>query len=144
MPIPNTPVTREEVYLDAIATGDASGIPAYPVTREEMYLDAIAKNGGGGGGGSGGGVLVCHMSTVGEDEVLDKTWQEISDAGFAVLYVDESQEGVTELTILQLYTIGKLNDDTMFGVGFYNATRMMDIQFVATSSTGTLVRQHSS
>lgn len=40
--IPSLPVTRKEVYLDAIATGDASGIPSYPVTREERYLDAIA------------------------------------------------------------------------------------------------------
>ena len=37
------PETREEQYLDAIAEGDASGIPAQPITREEIYLDAIAK-----------------------------------------------------------------------------------------------------
>ena len=80
MAIPNTPVTREEVYLDAIATGDASGLPAYPVTREEMYLDAIAK---GGGGGSSGGVLVVHGDL--QTNALDKTWQEISDANWSVL-----------------------------------------------------------
>lgn len=52
--IPDRPYTRKEKYLDAIATGDSSGIPETPYTREEMYLDAIAKNGGGGGGGGGG------------------------------------------------------------------------------------------
>ena len=45
-----TPLTREETYLAAIATGDASGIPSAPLTRTEQYLDYIAKNGGGGGG----------------------------------------------------------------------------------------------
>lgn len=51
MPIPDTPYTRKESYLNAIATGDSGGIPETPYTREEMYLDAIAKGGGGGGGG---------------------------------------------------------------------------------------------
>ncbi len=50
--IPDRPYTRKEKYLDAIATGDSSGIPENPYTREEMYLDAIARGGGGGGGGS--------------------------------------------------------------------------------------------
>lgn len=36
----------------------------------------------GSGGSSGGGVLVCHM---GENNTLDKTWKEITDAGFAVV-----------------------------------------------------------
>lgn len=49
--IPETPYTRKEMYLEAIATGDPSGIPETPYTREEMYLDEIARNGGGGGGG---------------------------------------------------------------------------------------------
>lgn len=57
MPIPDTPYTRKEAYLNAAATGDSSGIPETPYTREEMYLDAIAKNGGGGGGGGGSSTL---------------------------------------------------------------------------------------
>lgn len=48
--IPASPQTRQEMYLNAIAIGDASGIPDSPQTREEMYLDEIARNGGGGGG----------------------------------------------------------------------------------------------
>lgn len=43
-----SPVTREEIYLNAIANGDSSNLPT-PETREEVYLDYIAKNGGGGG-----------------------------------------------------------------------------------------------
>lgn len=48
--LPNTPETRREQFLNAIATGDTSGLPE-PVTREEVYLDYIAENGGGGSEG---------------------------------------------------------------------------------------------
>lgn len=51
MSYPETPLTRQEMYLDAIARGETDGIPAVPNTRLEMYLDYIARNGGGGGGG---------------------------------------------------------------------------------------------
>lgn len=52
MSIPDAPQTRGEEYLNAIATGDNSGIPDAPQTRMEQYLDVIAKSGGGGGGGT--------------------------------------------------------------------------------------------
>jgi len=39
--LPNTPETRREQFLNAIATGNTSGLPE-PVTREEVYLDYIA------------------------------------------------------------------------------------------------------
>ena len=41
-------------------------------------------------GGSSGGVLVVHQD---ENGVLDKTWQVIHDAGFAVLYEFGGQTG---------------------------------------------------
>ena len=48
MPVPD-PITRQEQFLNAAATGDTSNLPD-PITREEVYLDAIARNGSGGGG----------------------------------------------------------------------------------------------
>ena len=48
---------------------------------------ALIKSLGGSGGGSGGGVLVVTDT----DGTLDKTWQEIHDASFAIL-VNESDE----------------------------------------------------
>lgn len=49
MSLPETPVTRRELYLSVIAgQSDVSTLPESPVTREEQYLDYIAKNGGGG------------------------------------------------------------------------------------------------
>ena len=44
---------------------------------------ALIKALGGNGGGSGGGVLVVHDV----DGTLDKTWQEIRDADFAVVVI---------------------------------------------------------
>lgn len=46
--IPDSPITRKEKYLDAIANGTTE-VPE-PITREEEYLAWIALNGGGGGG----------------------------------------------------------------------------------------------
>lgn len=68
MPIPEKPITREEMYLNSLAGGagvlpdepitrkekylaKAAGVAVEtpePVTREEMYLDTIAESGGGG------------------------------------------------------------------------------------------------
>lgn len=44
--LPDAPITRKERYL-AKAAGQAVETPE-PITREEMYLDAIARGGGGG------------------------------------------------------------------------------------------------
>lgn len=74
-----TPKTRKETFL-AAAGGQDVTTPT-PVTREEVFLDAIAK-GGGGGGSSGGGVLVVHE---GENGALDKTLQEIADSDLCIL-----------------------------------------------------------
>ena len=74
------PITRKETFL-AAAGGQDVTTPT-PVTREEVFLDAIAKGGGGGGGSSGGGVLIVH-STYDEEtgiETLDTTAKVIMTA----------------------------------------------------------------
>lgn len=80
------PVTRKESFL-AAAGGQDVTTPT-PVTREEMFLDAIAKDGG---GSSGGRVLVVHMvyDEEKDNDYTDKTWKEIHDAPMAVI-VEES------------------------------------------------------
>lgn len=50
MAVPNEPITRKEMFL-AKAVGQETDTPN-PITREEMYLDALANGGGGGSGGS--------------------------------------------------------------------------------------------
>lgn len=75
------PVTRKEMFL-AAAGGQDVTTPT-PVTREEVFLDAIAK-GGGGGGSSGGGVLVVNVTETESDThyiyTCDKTAGEILSA----------------------------------------------------------------
>lgn len=41
--LPAAPITRQEQYLERIATGSGN-LPAFPITREEMYLDYIATH----------------------------------------------------------------------------------------------------
>ena len=46
------PLTRKEMFYDAILGNTATSNLPEPVTREEIYLKDIAENGGGGGGGT--------------------------------------------------------------------------------------------
>ena len=91
MPIPDTPYTRKEAYLNAAATGDSSGIPETPYTREEMYLDAIAKGGGGGGGASAlSGLTDVDISNPTDGQVLvynaeSGKWENGSSGGGALI-----------------------------------------------------------
>lgn len=82
MSVPETPYTRKEMYLDAIARGDSSGIPERPYTREEKYLDAIAKSGGGGGGGDFD-AIVHYSQSYDSSEPPEIT---IERGNFATLY----------------------------------------------------------
>lgn len=121
MPIPETPYTREEAYLNAIATGDSSGIPETPYTREEMYLDYIARNGGGGGGGGGSSTLAgltdvdISNPTDGQTLVYNSTsgkWENGAggggSSGFTLLqatYDDETYQFVLPVTATELFTL---------------------------------------
>lgn len=52
--IPSEPITRKEKFYAKIA-GQNVDLPE-PITREELYLKAIAEQGGGGGGGTYAGL----------------------------------------------------------------------------------------
>lgn len=121
-------------------------IPAYPENRLEEYLDEIARNGTGGGSSlpevtaddngdvltvvegawakaapSGGGVLVVHEA----DMALDKTWQEIHDADFAVVkYTDAAQMSIKFVAMTfgegEMYSVGVMGiDNGQPYVGYY-------------------------
>lgn len=59
--------------------------------------------GGSGGGSSGGGVLVVHFDD--DTGALDKTWQEIYDADFAVI-VGAAPNGKMYNHVLSVYAMG--------------------------------------
>ena len=110
MPIPETPYTREEAYLNAIATGDSGGIPETPYTREEMYLDAIARKGGGGGGGSSAlsGLTDVDISnpTDGQTLVYNASagkWENGAGGGALVVTLDKSNDYRADKTSAEIF-----------------------------------------
>ncbi len=128
MAIPEYPITRREQYLDAIATNDTSVLPAEPITRTEQYLDAIARNGG---GSSGGGVLVVHVDA--QTGALDKTWQEIADAEYAVIV----QSVGTTTAYLYIANLQKTGDTSYVVNAFMiMGTTIRESNYIATSADG--------
>lgn len=91
------PVTRKETFL-AAAGGQDVTTPT-PITREEVFLDAIAKSGG---GSSGGGVLVVGITSDSQTNLYscNKTAGEIWSAyaaGSNVVFSDTEYDDVTSL-----------------------------------------------
>ncbi len=105
----------DDLYLTGVSEDDEVVMRLEPVelTVTDEFRAAVKNVAptGGSGGGSGGGVLVVHrtesgtkstnLRTPGFDTsyVLDKTWKEIHDAGFAVLSVAE-EDGTDVFTFL--------------------------------------------
>ena len=78
-----------------------------------------------GGGGGGGGVLVVNVN----DGALDKTWQEIHDAGFAVTFGDGIDSGY--MICVSIYA-----EEGEYGVSFWAVGLSEPMSFVASSATG--------
>lgn len=92
-----------------------------PITRVEQFLNDIIEQGG--GGGSGGGVLIVNDV----NGTLDKTWQEIYDAGFSVL---------KEPTGLLMFCAGALVYDGSYIVPYFNPMANAVIDWTASSANG--------
>ncbi len=120
----NAESNRNSAVLNSLLESEP-GMKELPDTTnakegDVLVLDSQKKPTWGSGGGSGGGVLVCNMDT--ETMALDHTWQEIKDAGFAVLPIPD---GNGELCILGL--IG----ENPYSVGFLNLSMPSPLVFVA-------------
>lgn len=106
---------------DKVLTIDENGVPVW------------AENSGG-GGSTGGGVLVCGMNT--QTGTLDKTWQELHDADFAVVTADLSGSGyIVKIPVISFMSYGGQFwiGGVMFDVDQGNTVYQ---QFVATSADG--------
>lgn len=146
MSIPDTPYTRKEAYLNAITTGDSSGIPETPYTREEMYLDAIAKGGGGGGGGGSttlSGLTDVDISnpTDGQTLVYNATSGKWENASRRVLRIGTVYDEVTD-TLTLTETWQSIYDALMAGVLVY-LTDHYDEQGFVRSAYSSLVKEAS-
>ena len=133
MALPNEPHTRQEMYLNRIATGSGD-IPVEPHTREEMYLDAIAQNGG--GGSSGGGAF--YVSATYDDDTgnntLDKNYSEILAAVEEDKYV-VIREAFPEFMGVgyYFYPVSSIGHGDAYGVTDSNSR-----EFTSDSATGVL------
>jgi hypothetical protein len=89
--------TEEELplyYQFMFESGDlfvAAAADEYPALDgdELQMLNDSSSGGGSGGGSTGGGVLAVTETASGDTYTLDKTWQEIYDAGIAFVTFDE-------------------------------------------------------
>jgi hypothetical protein len=90
----------------------------------------IKAFGGGGGGSSGGGVLVVHASDD-DTPVLDKTWQEISDAytGGTVVICVGGYGDLGYLSSVPVYL-----EDVGYSVAFFG--NQFFEQYIASSASG--------
>ena len=114
------PITRKEKFL-AAAGVQSVDLPT-PVTREEVFLKAIAE--GGGGGGSDAGTFVCTFTKSGDTISCDKTPAEIDaayKAGKAVIGIaDYSWAGIFGLYGTAILTLERAD---------YNNGSLRSLQF---------------
>lgn len=75
--------------------------------------------------GGGSGVLVVNVN----DGALDKTWQEIHDAGFAVTFGDGIDSGY--MICVSIYA-----EEEEYGVSFWTFGVSEPMLFIASSATG--------
>lgn len=80
-------------------------------------------------GAGGGGVLIVHDV----ERTLDKTWQEIADAGFAVLYKPLSD---VETEIHRLSAIIEDSSENVYVVAFYNESMAITMPYFTSSPSG--------
>ena len=92
----------------------------------------IKAFGGGGGGSSGGGVLVIHETVSGNTHTLDKTWQEIHDADFAVVVYEFGPVK----SIKPIISTGAGIEDAPYLAIVYNYEQASAIQYTTPSANG--------
>lgn len=69
--------------------------------------------------GGSGGVLIVHGTTVDDVTTLDKTWQDIVDAGFSVVYTYDSERGVTYIESILGYKVDRETQEMPLYIVFY-------------------------
>lgn len=133
---PNTPnPVREDAYKQQLAAKlgiDPQYIPGSPIWHSEEEIAAIAEMFSNmAGGSSGGGVLI--ITEDGGTGTLDKTWQEIHDAEFALIVNVSGQNYKSFIPVIEVnedsgsYTVttcatSNNNGEAVFSIGVYAAS----------------------
>lgn len=95
-------------------------------TRNKLNQIANGSGGGDGSGGSGSGILVANGRYVENDGkvkiVLDKTFQEIHDADYAIIKVDRSELAGVEILVNIFNVAGLQTVNGKYAVTWYGIT----------------------
>ena len=90
------PITREEMYLSAIA-GSTESKPEKPITRKEMFYEKILESGGVGGGGDGAAkpeqTKTIEVTENGDYKILPDSGKVLSSATAKVNVPERYEEG---------------------------------------------------
>lgn len=121
------PITRKEMFYDAILGNTATSALPDPVTREEVYLKDIAENGGGGGEGTRNYNQLINRPKV-NNVVLegDKTTEDLIPIGTGLQFNEDGEleavgggGGSAELTddLTTSVTVGGIQSGTTYEEG---------------------------
>ena len=124
--MPLTPKNRKEEWLQGLVDHETTMTPK---NRKEAWMKEIIDSSGGGGGG---GVLVVHVTS----DTLDKTWNEIVNAGFAVIFDDSMPFVGTQILVLIRFKADE--EEPEYDVTFRNLfnTDADTISYISASADG--------
>ena len=116
-----------------VAGAAASGLPAVSGSDNGKVL-TVVEGAWAPAAGGGGGVLVVGVDA--DTGALDKTWQEIYDAGFCVVLLEED-ENKMYLPVFWAFTRTDLvTGETEYCVKAYYFAEQVTNTFIATSTSG--------
>jgi hypothetical protein len=112
-------------------------IPEKPITRQEMYLDAIARKSSGGGGSDNRFVVTCTPTAADFSGTMDKTVSEILTAW------NDGKEIYFHIQNYGTFPMGAISDENQFmayGVMLGNPGKFIVLltDFVGASYTTTI------
>lgn len=127
--MPLTPNNREEHWLQGMVDGQTT---LEPNKRREYWYKEIVDAIGSGGGGGTGGVLVANLGS--QTNALDKTWNEINNALFAIIKYTEPVSGAT--SYYNIATIGIFDGQYVVASFEYDGEQIAMHGFAAESADG--------